>query len=194
MTRRDRDVRLGYAGLAVGACAFVGALVVTTTVVDVLPDLGPERPVVAVEQRVVGGEQVRPLRGGTRGVLVGSGGSVAPAAASSGVPGSRGTAPSSAGPRSPQDPSAPVTPQTPQPPQPQTPQTPTPSAPPPAPPGGGSDGPVSSLLGPVASGAAQTLDELSGGATRPVGQAAVGLVGTLGEVADGPLSAGTPRR
>lgn len=194
MTRRDRDVRLGYAGLAVGACAFVGALVVTTTVVDVLPDLIPERPVAAAEQRVVGGEQVRPLRGGTRGAPAGGGGSVSPAPvpASSEVPGSRGTAPSPTGPQSPQGPSAPPDPQSPQ--SPQSPQGPTPSAPPPAPPEGGGDGPVSSLLGPVATGAAQTLDELSGGATRPVGQELVGVVGTLGETADGPLSAGTPRR
>jgi hypothetical protein len=51
----------------------------------------------------------------------------------------------------------------------------------------GGDGPVSAVLNPAAGTAAQALDELTGGLSQPVGQGVVGVVGTLGEAADGPL-------
>lgn len=186
-TRRDRDVRLGYAGLVVGAGAFVGALVVTTTLVDVLPDLDLERPVLAQEQRVVDGMRMRP-----RAVAPGATGSigltspapvVVPAADTDPAPGSPGPASGSPypAPGSPGPGSGPAAPEpTPEP-------TPDPNPGPSPAPSPGGDGPVSSLLNPVASAATQVLDDLTGGATQPVGQGAVAVVGLVGELADGPL-------
>ena len=196
VTRRDRDLRLGYAGLVVGAGAFVGALVVTTTVVDVLPDLGGERPVLAAEQSMVPGAQLRPgAEVGTRPDRAGDtvGRAASPAAAepqrstqppqSSGqpvvqpaaAPAQPASPPSGQGPRGPQGP--------------QGPQGPPPTSPAP-PSGGGGDGPVSAVLNPAAGTAAQALDELTGGLSQPVGQGVVGVVGTLGAAADGPLGGG----
>lgn len=201
VTRRDRDLRLGYAGLLVGAGAFVGALVVTTTVVDVLPDLGGERPVLAAEQSMVPGAQLRPGAGvGTRpdraGDTVGRTASppsaaepqrstqpsqssgqpvVQPVVQPAAAPAQPASPPSGQGPRGPQGP--------------QGPQGPPPTSPAP-PSGGGGDGPVSAVLNPAAGTAAQALDELTGGLSQPVGQGVVGVVGTLGAAADGPLGGG----
>lgn len=177
-SRRDRDVRLGYAGLVVGAGAFVGALVVTTNVVDVLPDLDLQQPVLAQEQRVVGGAQMRPRTSTAPGV---SGAGDARRASAPG-PGGRATpqAPPAVAP-------APAPAPAPTPPNP-NPTTPTPTTPTPDPdPPPGPGGPVSSVLNPVAATAAEVLDGLSGGATQPVGQGAVAVVGLVGELADGPL-------
>lgn len=194
VTRRDRDLRLGYAGLVVGAGAFVGALVVTTTVVDVLPELGGERPVLAAEQSVVPGAQLRPGAGvGTRPDRAGDtvGRTVSPPAAAEPQ---RSTQPSrSSGQPVAQPAAAPAQPASPPsgqgPRGPQGPQGPPPTSPAP-PSGGGGDGPVSAVLNPAAGTAAQALDELTGGLSQPVGQGVVGVVGTLGEAADGPLGGG----
>lgn len=191
VTRRDRDLRLGYAGLVVGAGAFVGALVVTTTVVDVLPDLGGERPVLAAEQPMVPGAQLRPGAGvGTRPDRDTVGRTASPAAAEP----QRSTQPSqSSGQPVVQPAAAPAQPASPPsgqgPRGPQGPQGPPPTSPAP-PSGGGGDGPVSAVLNPAAGTAAQALDELTGGLSQPVGQGVVGVVGTLGEAADGPLGGG----
>lgn len=194
VTRRDRDLRLGYAGLAVGAGAFVGALVVTTTVVDVLPDLGGERPVLAAEQSMVPGAQLRPGAGvGPRPDRAGDtvGRTVSPPSAAEPQ---RSTQPSqSSGQPVAQPAAAPAQPASPPsgqgPRGPQGPQGPPPTSPAP-PSGGGGDGPVSAVLNPAAGTAAQALDELTGGLSQPVGQGVVGVVGTLGEAADGPLGGG----
>ncbi|ANH40385.1 hypothetical protein I601_3988 [Nocardioides dokdonensis FR1436] len=183
-TRRDRDLRLGYTGVAVGAAAFVAALVVTTTVVDVLPDLGTGDVVSSAEQRVLPGVRVRPQPRTTlapavppaQGRSVGSG-AAAPSAPA--VPDAPGPGPSAPGAAPGAEPGAgPVQP-------PAAPGPGKPSEPEP-------DGPVSSVLTPVATTVVGTLDAASGGATQPVGQAALGLVGAVGDLVDGPLT--TQRR
>ncbi|NYD55776.1 hypothetical protein BKA08_000014 [Nocardioides marinisabuli] len=182
-SRRDRDVRLGYAGLVIGAGAFVGALVVTTNLVDVLPDLDLQQPVLAQEQRVVDGAQMRPRTSTAPGVS----GTGDARRASAPVPGGRATPQAQPAVAPAPAPAPAPTPANPNPnpttPTPTTPTTPTPD-PDPAP---GPGGPVSSVLNPVAATAAEVLDGLSGGATQPVSQGAVAVVGIVGELADGPL-------
>ncbi|MBM7509749.1 hypothetical protein JOE61_003563 [Nocardioides salarius] len=194
MTRRDRDVRLGYAGLLVGAGSFVAALVVTTTLVDVLPDLGAEKPVLAAQQRVLTGAQLRPeapgplsRRPAPEATDRAEGQPAAPVAQPGATPAEPVTqsvaqpvaqpAPSASGPRGPQGP-APSPPSTP---------PSTPPGNPGTPPGGGGEGPVSSLLDPVAAAVTQSLDELTGGLSQPAGATVVRVVDTLGEVADRPF-------
>ncbi len=190
VTRRDRDLRLGYAGLLVGAGAFVGALVVTTTVVDVLPELGGEGPVLAAEQPVVTGAQLRPAT--NRAPRPAPRATDPVALAPAGTPTATTTQPTSQSatlpvaqqppPPAPQEPQEPRNPQGPS-----TPGTPPPASPPGTQPGGGGDGPVSAVLNPIAGTAAQTLEGLTGGLSQPVGQGVVGVVGALGQIADGPL-------
>lgn len=188
-TRRDRDLRLGYTGVAVGAAAFVAALVVTTTVVDVLPDLGTGGVVSSAEQqRVLPGVRVRPqprttlTPGGTPAVGRGDGAGVpAPSAPAAGdAPGAGPSEPGAAPDGGPGAGPGPAQP-------PAAPGPGKPSEPEPEP-----DGPVSSVLTPLATTAVDALDAASGGATQPLGQAALGLVGAVGDLADGPL--GTQRR
>lgn len=202
MSKPQRDLRIGYGALGVGAAAFVLMTVTTLYVTDTdLPGLPVAQPPSAPLAQQVAEAQVlvraaAPAAGGGTSAVgaplggVSTGDGVAPAPQGGGTTtGGSPQGPSDPGPSDPG--SGPTTPGgNPEP----GPDGPAPGGPGPQGPGPDGDrrGPVSQLVDPVVAGAVGAVDGLTGGALAPVTGAVQGTTDGLTDTLDG-LLGGTLR-